>query len=80
MDSLVKCAGSYNTHEAPFAVLYVRSRIDNVNVKVFNMITGINTRRWRPDVKKKNYRKQNLVSVLMISGKNADMNVKKTIK
>ena len=50
MVSLVKCDGSYNTHEAPFAVLYVPSRIDNVNVKVFNMITGINTRRWRPDV------------------------------
>lgn len=29
---------------------------------------------------KKNYAKQNLVNVVMISGKNANMNVKKTIK
>ena len=36
------CDGSYSTVEDPFHLTYVPNKIEDVNLKVFNMIKGIN--------------------------------------
>ena len=36
------CDGSCNTVEDPFGRIFVPNKMDNVNLKVFSMIKGIN--------------------------------------
>ena len=36
------CGGSFNSIDDPYARIHVPNRVNNVNVKVFNLMSGLN--------------------------------------
>ena len=41
-----KCSGSCNKIDDPYAQVYVPDKVKNINVKVFNLMSGVNVTRF----------------------------------